>query len=172
MSELLNPPPLKDPACRANHCWQNVAGRIKQFGGEAVRGWAVAYKGDIIHLVPHVVWRSPEGTLYEITPITILNRDGSAGVRFSETKRFLVDSTVRPQTSSQYLYDGKDRRYLDAVKAFRNAEKWIERGRPQTFLHHFNRGVRKVCEACNISDTDLKEAYDSGNKSAYGILSA
>lgn len=49
-------------------CIQNVAKRIKALGGSAVFGWEVQDCGFYVSKMAHVVWRSPEGELFDVTP--------------------------------------------------------------------------------------------------------
>ena len=50
-------------------CDVNVAEKIRREGGEAVFGWDIFILGDVlVEAEWHVIWRSPEGLLVDITP--------------------------------------------------------------------------------------------------------
>ncbi len=62
-----------DPGARRLSCWQNVSAVCRDRGGRPVKGWRIWWIPDIlIEAQAHVVWRSPDGLLVDLTP----NDDG------------------------------------------------------------------------------------------------
>jgi hypothetical protein len=51
-----------------NGCHVNVAGHVKENGGEAVFGWIVWQSRVLLHAEAHCNWRSPHGEMIDITP--------------------------------------------------------------------------------------------------------
>jgi len=71
-------------------CALNVEAKIRKDGGSAVLGWKIwEWYGIMIEAEFHTVWKSPNGTLYDITP----NEGGF------EQVMFLPDESIK--------YDGK-----------------------------------------------------------------
>src|SRR5262245_11077288 len=80
-------------------CYRNVRAMIDRHGGEAVFGWALtdygphrAFGGSEPPLyrrwLNHVVWRDPQGKLWEVTPNTVI---GCQGERQFVATEFLED---------------------------------------------------------------------------------
>ncbi|MFC1638837.1 SEC-C metal-binding domain-containing protein [Patescibacteria group bacterium] len=55
--------------CLVNDCVENVRGRVQSEGGEAVLGWQIwEWYGVLIEAEFHMVWKSSDGELSDITP--------------------------------------------------------------------------------------------------------
>ena len=71
-------------------CWFNVEEKVARDGGEPAYGWlVVVYKERWIKAIPHAVWKSPEGTLVDITPPQLSSLN-------SERTLFLHDEQLNP----------------------------------------------------------------------------
>lgn len=142
--------PLR-PEGKPCHCWGSVEAKIRKEGGEAVTGW-LPYTPDekgesqIIGYNPHVVWKSPEGELIDITPQLKYNSNGQHVVHAPEEMEFIPDETVTPWT--RIRYEAIDKRlsrlaeFLNASEATEDREKhlyWTKRANEIAHKHalHF-----------------------------------
>ncbi len=57
------------PISKINDCFNNIPRYIKKNGGSMTTGWAIWQRANILlHAEAHAIWKSPEGTLLDITP--------------------------------------------------------------------------------------------------------
>lgn len=64
---LLNVTPT--PFSKVSECFQNVATQVEEKGGEVVHGWLIwDWPAVFTEAEFHAVWKSPDGTLHDITP--------------------------------------------------------------------------------------------------------
>lgn len=89
----------KVPHAVAGACLVNVERQCELAGGEVVLGWSVQelVEGMIEQHQHHVVWRSPDGQLLDLTPTADLETfapDGSADTIFGLPCNFLPDPTA------------------------------------------------------------------------------
>lgn len=54
-----------------NECFDNVAAKILRDGGERIVGWQLWQHPFMLEAEYHAVWRSPEGSIVDITPKNI-----------------------------------------------------------------------------------------------------
>jgi hypothetical protein len=60
---------VADPCARVHECFPNVMTKVERDGGVVVIGWSIwESPGLFVEAEFHAVWRSPEGTLIDITP--------------------------------------------------------------------------------------------------------
>lgn len=70
----------------AHYCTDNVAQYVSQHGGEAVLGWCIWERPTLLlHAEFHMIWRSPEGELIDITP----KPDGEVRILFVPDPRLV-----------------------------------------------------------------------------------
>src|SRR6266481_6961568 len=76
-------PPAPWPGAQVGKCYNNVQAMISRRGGEALYGWALTDFGPHRALggsepplyrrwLNHVVWRDPEGQLWEVSPNAVI----------------------------------------------------------------------------------------------------
>ncbi len=66
---LARVPVIPEIDATSGYCPQNVAAKVARDGGEAVSGWDITWEEDEwIEAEAHIVWKSPDGFLIDITP--------------------------------------------------------------------------------------------------------
>lgn len=106
-SNLQFVPPAPWEGAKVGKCWNNVQAMIARHGGDAMYGWALtdfgphrAFGGSEPPLyrrwLNHVVWRDPQGRLWEVTPNAVI--DNHAERQFVTTE-FLPD----PDATFEFL---------------------------------------------------------------------
>jgi hypothetical protein len=100
-THALSVPPLETNQARVGKCYRNVMEAISEHGGQAVYGWAVTDFGP--HRISgnntpaplyrrwlnHVVWRDPQGKLWEVSPNAVI--DDHSSPEFLPTE-FIIDA--------------------------------------------------------------------------------
>ena len=67
------------PDALPNECFGNVAAQVEKYGGERILGWTIwEWPNVLIEAEFHAIWKSPEGTLLDITP----KADGESEILF------------------------------------------------------------------------------------------
>lgn len=56
------------PAAKRSFCDENVALQIRDHGGESFSAWDVTEHGPLVEMEAHLVWRSPSGSLVDVSP--------------------------------------------------------------------------------------------------------
>lgn len=57
-----------DSGAKLNNCFNNVAKKVKNEGGEIVFGWALLPQRHILEAEKHAIWKSPDEQYIDITP--------------------------------------------------------------------------------------------------------
>jgi hypothetical protein len=119
LSSVVTVPPKPWPAARLGKCLTNVQEMIRQHGGEQVCGWAIDYGPLRLHgwyppplysrWLNHVVWRDPQGNLWEVSPHLALN--DTQELLFQATQ-FLIDPTATLDVSSEDDWGSRPCRYI------------------------------------------------------------
>lgn len=118
-SRVVGVPPRPWSAARIGKCLLNVQEMIRQLGGEAACGWAIDY-GPLrlqgwyppplySRWLNHVVWRDPQGALWEVTPH--LNLSDMQSALFQSTQ-FFVDPAATFDIQSEEDWNARPCRYV------------------------------------------------------------
>jgi len=113
--------PLPSEQARIGKCYNNVMQAVARHGGEAVYGWALTDWGP--HRVSgsktpaplyrrwlnHVLWRDPQGRLWEVSPNTVIGENSSR--QFLPTE-FIPESTATFEILSDDEWYTRPSRYL------------------------------------------------------------
>ena len=112
--------PLPWEGATNGKCYRNVQSMIARHGGEAVYGWALTDFGPhhgfggsepplYRRWLNHVVWRDPQGPLWEVTPHMALDEPGK--LEFLATE-FLIDPEATFKVISDDDWDTQPTRYV------------------------------------------------------------
>jgi hypothetical protein len=102
-------------SARAGGCFANVADAVAQAGGEAIHGWTIWEAPGLFNNGEfHVVWKTPEGLLLDVTP----KPDGEEFIMFLPDFRYPADFDFfqRPRNVRMRVYGHKERLHLVAAK--------------------------------------------------------
>jgi hypothetical protein len=120
-SSLIVPPRPWDEV-RPGKCYNNVLEMIRRHGGEAVFGWALTDFGPhrpnggsepplYRRWLNHVVWRDPQGALWEVSPNSVIDSQGARDHEFRATE-FLVDASATFEIESEEEWRTRPSRYV------------------------------------------------------------
>lgn len=133
-ANIIDVPPL-DVDAEPNRCLLNVERQVDEFGGRAVFGWLVQTipASPLAEYVNHVVWESPEGELFDITP-------QAKGIQGDMLIAELKAIQFVPDPTAQFVNVGTE-------------EEPLRLGRPTRFVPKTDDPkVEKLCEYLAISD--------------------
>jgi hypothetical protein len=120
-THALQVPPLASSEARVGKCYSNVMGAISKRGGQAVYGWAVTDFGPhrlsgsktpaplYRRWLNHVVWRDPQGKLWEVSPNAVV--DDHSSPEFLPTE-FIIDATATFEIIADDEWFTRPSRYL------------------------------------------------------------
>jgi len=120
-STLVVPPRPWDEA-RPGKCYNNVLETVRRHGGEGVFGWALTDFGPhranggsepplYRRWLNHVVWRDPQGMLWEVSPNSVIDSHGARDHEFRATE-FLVDPSATFEIDSEGDWRTRPSRYI------------------------------------------------------------
>ena len=133
LADLLDVPPLVVDA-EPNRCLLNVEKQVAEFGGSAVFGWLVHdHTALLAEYVNHVVWESPDGELFDVTP---------------QAKWIQGDTLIAELKAIKFASD-PTAQFVDVG----TAEEPLRLGRPTRFVpKNADPKICKLCEYLTISD--------------------
>ena len=119
-----------------NECFDNVEKKVNRDGGERIVGWQFWKHPYMLEAELHAVWRSPDGTLTDITPKNlttphILFVEDSArfydgrqvdDVRINSTTNQLVDDFIALAQTKFYMFNGGEKADQKLVTFSRNEQ--------------------------------------------------
>ena len=111
--------PLPWKEAQAGRCYNNVQAIIRQRGGEAVFGWLLCENGPLQRnggyqpplyrrWMNHVLWRDPEGRLWEVSPCA---KENPADENTFITVNFLPDPAAKFDVTSDWHWTTRPSRY-------------------------------------------------------------
>ena len=121
--------------CKNNWCFQNVEEKIRRDGGEAVLGWSIMWvEHKFIEAEFHSVWKSPAGSLIDITPLSkLIKSDKILFLKDSEKEYegLRVDVIRKPLCDDPFIND-----YIKIARVlFKIVEKIQEPHETRLYLH-------------------------------------
>jgi len=121
MTGTIHVPPYPWQEATVGKCYDNVQAMIKRGGGQCCYGWALADFGPhrcsgqstppplYRRWLNHVVWREPEGNLWEVSPNAVI--DNHDAIQFLATE-FLPDHDATFELISESEWYTRPTRYV------------------------------------------------------------
>jgi len=150
-------------------CHANVESLVRNYGGERVTGYHVASCPDQTNLMPHSVWRTPEGKLVDVTKRTVEQNEENPSqdksvcyfIIITDDSRTIVPQVVIPMTTNRSM---KGQILVEKIGKSHNGMEELD-------LMTFDKTpkvvkfVRKVDDICDYYQVDV-DKYDWFKKSA------
>lgn len=131
---------LAEPLC----CFDNVERYCEEHGGSLVTGWLVHRTSQLNQLNHHAVWRSPDGTLFEITPLN--KRDLRGFVVDEAAKRIDTGETFATLESRFVPEPGATSTVVAACEALNRSEIAFFLGQLDTKSYYLRRANRLLAK--------------------------
>jgi hypothetical protein len=167
---LITVPPLPWAGAKVGYCYHNVREMVRRHGGEICYGWAVADCGPhrlsqiqeppplYRRYVNHVVWRNPQGELFEVTPGKYIIDHTKA--KFIATD-FLPCARTTTEVVSQYWF-GQRCRYVALRSEGEKVAELLNRAQasPRDELPHYLQQALEALREAGFQPHDWKvEAF-------------